>query len=204
MKMGQYELQSYFKSLCNSFYIAYRQVKRLERELEELKTTSREQGLKIIAMTRLLNGREIEEELQKYIPQKCSEKEYREEMERLPTLEWLQIDYERKRIELKMKCESWAELMEEDKDRIWSIIGRMTINDYSVIITSEAELYVLIAFYSTYSAKQYPIIKEEEQYKEEFFTEGTIYKDFLNAYHCDLQDEDSVTENMHEVRIKYF
>lgn len=34
--MEQDALQSYFESLCNSFYIAYTQVKRLEREEDEL------------------------------------------------------------------------------------------------------------------------------------------------------------------------
>lgn len=35
-KMNGYELQSYFKSLCSSFYIAYDQAKRLEEQRESL------------------------------------------------------------------------------------------------------------------------------------------------------------------------
>lgn len=35
-KMNMYELQSYFKSLCRSFYIAYDQAKRLEKQRESL------------------------------------------------------------------------------------------------------------------------------------------------------------------------
>ena len=38
-------LQSYFKSLCNSFYIAYAEVKRLEKELEEVDSTVEEKNL---------------------------------------------------------------------------------------------------------------------------------------------------------------
>lgn len=38
-KMDQYTLQSYFKSVCNSFYIAYEQVKRLEKLEDELEST---------------------------------------------------------------------------------------------------------------------------------------------------------------------
>ena len=37
--MEQEVLQSYFESLCNSFYIAYEQVKRLEKEMDELDIT---------------------------------------------------------------------------------------------------------------------------------------------------------------------
>lgn len=205
MQMGQYELQSYFKSLCNSFYIAYRQVKRLEREIEELETTSKEQELEMIETMEPFYEREIEEELQKYISLKCSKEEWQKERERLQTF---QEDYRRKHAKLERKCEAWADLMKENQYRIESIIQRIKKNKYSVIITSEAELYALIAFYDSYPAKRYPIIKEKEQYKEEFSTEGTLYKDFLNAYLCDLQATafncNTDTENMHKVYKKYF
>jgi len=50
MKMEQYELQSYFKSLCNSFYIAYEQVKRLEKEEDDLIESYNEEDLEMINM----------------------------------------------------------------------------------------------------------------------------------------------------------
>ena len=37
--MDEYTLQSYFKSLCNSYTIAYNQVKRLEEQRDKLETT---------------------------------------------------------------------------------------------------------------------------------------------------------------------
>lgn len=56
-KMNQYDLQSYFKSLCNSFYIAYDQVKRLERERESLEDSSTKHKLEEV-ITYWLNNME--------------------------------------------------------------------------------------------------------------------------------------------------
>lgn len=41
-KISQYDLQSYFKSLCNSFYIAYEHVKRLEKEQKRIEAEGQE------------------------------------------------------------------------------------------------------------------------------------------------------------------
>lgn len=205
MKMRRYELQSYFKSLCNSFYIACCQVKRLEREIEELETTSKGQELKMLEMMEPFYEGEIEEELQKYISVKYSKEEWQKEKERVETF---QQEYTRKHAKLERECEEWLYLMREDRDRIETVIEKINKYNYSIIITSEAEIYALINFYDSYPAKRFPIIKKEEQYKEEFSIEGTVYKDFLTAYLFDLQATcfncNTDTENMHEVYIKYF
>jgi len=205
MKTGQYELQSYFKSLCNSFYIAYRQVKRLEREIEELETTSKAQELQLLRTMEPFYEEEIKEELQKYISLKCSKEDLQEEKERVITF---QQNYTKNHVQLEKRYDFWVDLVRENRNRIEVAIQQIRRNEFSIIITSEAELYALIDFYSGYPAKRYPVINEEEQYKKEFSVEGTLYKDFLNAYQRDLQASafncNSDTENMHEVYIKYF
>ena len=45
-KMNQYDLQRYFKSLCNSFYIAYENVTRLEKEYYALINDYNEEDLR--------------------------------------------------------------------------------------------------------------------------------------------------------------
>ena len=46
--MDKKALQSYFKSLCDSFYIAYKQVKRLEKQQDELEETEPCSELEIV------------------------------------------------------------------------------------------------------------------------------------------------------------
>lgn len=72
--MKQDTLQSYFKSLCNSFYIAYAEVKRLEEELEKADSTVEEENLEKVKEV-LTAMRDTESPIHKYISFKNTEKE---------------------------------------------------------------------------------------------------------------------------------
>lgn len=205
MNMGQYELQSYFKSICDSFYIAYQQVRRLEREIEELEKTSKEQELELLEKMKPFY--EVEDkEFQKYISLRCSKEELESEKERL---EEFQKKYRQKLAKLNEICNAWVDLMIEDRRRIESIVEEIKGNKYSIIITSKAQIYALMDFYKYYPVKRFPIINEEELAKKTFFAEGTtLYEDFLTAYHLDMQATSfncsSDTGNMEKVYERYF
>ena len=64
--MDRYTLQSYFKSLCNSFYIAYAEVKRLEKECDETDSTSEVETLEAIEKV-LATMKNTEDPAHKYI-----------------------------------------------------------------------------------------------------------------------------------------
>lgn len=152
MKMEQYELQSYFESLCNSFYIAYQQEKRLEKE----------------------------------------------------RLEAVQEEYKR-------EYDKWDEIILpwlRRRSRIYSQI-EVTVKEiakkkYSIIITSEAEIYALMKFYANNHAAEYPIINEEEQYRKLFPEGKAVYMDFLTAYHYDLTTITGNGSKMEEMYHHYF
>ena len=80
--MKQYTLQSYFKSLCNSFYIAYVEVKRLERELKEADSTVEEENLENVKEV-LKIMKDTESPIHKYINFKSTEPELEAEKVRL-------------------------------------------------------------------------------------------------------------------------
>lgn len=164
MKMEQYELQSYFKSLCNSFYIAYRQAKRLEKEEQEILATSQKKGL-----------------------QKAIQKELKQKSE-----EWHARD------------RYWGERRYETSKQIKATIERIAKCNYSIIVTSEEEIYALMSFYNSNPAGKYPIINQEEQYMKIFPTGKKVCEDFLMAYRFDIISIDDENLKMPEVYDLYF
>ncbi len=142
-KMNQYDLQRYFKSLCNSFYIAYEQVRRSEKEY------------------------------------------YREDEELGQT-----FDY-------------WLNNMQEDFEALKSVLYTIKDNDFSIIVTTKAEIYALIKFYYTHTVKSYPIINMEEEYIQAFPRIEELSDDFIIAYKKAL-DENEKAYLMEVLFDKYF
>lgn len=152
-KMSQYDLQSYFKSLCNSFYIAYEQVKRLEKEEEGLKAEEQEYGRKFRELSKIRNY--------------------------------------------------WEDNMYQDYEAIKSVLYTMKENGFLIIVTTKAEIYALIKYYSCYKVKYFPIINMDEKYMQAFPTGEELYDDFLSAYKEAL-DKDCVPDAMDLLEDKYF
>ena len=68
--MNEYTMTKYFESLCNSFYIAYTQGKRLEKQSDELEETYPKKELEIVEkLIEISNSNELKE---KYVEPKCS------------------------------------------------------------------------------------------------------------------------------------
>lgn len=200
MKMEQYELQSYFKSLCNSFYIAYQQEKRLKKERDEINFEDKTEDLEMIDY--LLNCNIQENVQNRYISTKYSQEELQREKERLEALE---EEYEREYNEWEDKIHEWQWKKRRIADEIERIVEEIAEKKYTVIVTSEAEIYALMYFYaSNHSVEKYPIINREEQYLKLFPKGNAVYIDFLTAYHYDLTTCTNNGSKMKEVYYLYF
>lgn len=198
--MNEYKLQSYFKSLCNSFTIAYYQIKRLEKEEDTLETTYStyeelrivENLLQILELSKdLSNAEQIREQ---YVPQICSEEELKKKKEKLEeTKAW----YQEQEKQLKYEMRFWSMEMERLKDRIREILIRMKAQQFSIIITSQKEIITLMGIYQNSLLSEYRVINTQEKYLSTFPT-GEMCEAFFRAY--ELEDE----EGMKDVVQKYF
>ena len=104
--MNQYDLQRYFKSLWNSFYIAYEQVKRLKEEKKALNNDYNEEDLKMV--NSLLEISVVDSTQNKYVIYKYSHEELEKEKERL---EAERQEFERKTEELEKIRNYWFDSM---------------------------------------------------------------------------------------------
>lgn len=197
-KMNQYDLQSYFKSLCNSLYIAYEQVKRLEKEEEALTNNYNEEDLEMV--NNLLEISVADSTQNKYITYKYSYEELEKEKERLEAEEQ---EFDRKTEELEKIRSYWSDNMWKDFEAIKSVLYTIKDNGFSIIVTTKAEIYALIRFYCTCNVKDYPIINMEEEYRQVFPTVEELSDDFIFAYEEAL-DENGVQNIMYFLYDKYF
>lgn len=192
--MDQYTLQSYFKSLCNSFYIAYKQVKRLEKEMDELDSTCLDEELEMVKSC--LQVYKTEEWQQKYIIQKYSKEELEKRKEEL---EQTKKEYDEKCKELERSYRFWNNsLWEGEAKNIWRLLGTIKEENFSVIVTNKEEVIALMAFFRERSVEEYRIINTDEQCLKSFPTGEKMYEEFFSAY-CLCDDEE-----MKEVIHKYF
>ncbi len=173
-KMDQYQLQSYFKSLCNSFYIAYDQVKRLEKEDERLANDYNEEDLETVKS--LL---ETECCSNKYLTLNYSREELEKEQERL---EAEKQEYERKSEELGQIFSYWEYQMWKEYYAIESVLYRIKNEDFTIIVTTKQEIYALMLFYSKNAVKRCPVVNLEEDGKRAFPTGEELYDSFIFAY----------------------
>lgn len=197
-KMNQYDLQSYFKSLCNSFYIAYEQVKRLEKEEDDLAESYNEEDLEMV--NNLLEISVADSTQNKYITYKYSREELEKEKERLQVEEQ---EFDRKIEELGKIRSYWSNHMWQDFEAIKSVIYTIKDNGFSIIVTTKAEIYALMRFYYSCSAKKYPIINIKEEYGEVFPNGEELYADFIFAYEEAIK-ENGIPNTMDLLYEKYF
>lgn len=183
-KMNQYDLQSYFKSLCNSFYIAYEHVKRIEKEEDALTNDYNGEDLEMV--NNLLKISVAESTQNKYITYKYSREELEKEKERL---EAEKQEFNMKIEELDSICGYWSDKMWKDLEAIKSVIYTIKNKGFSIIVTTKAEIYALILFYNNWNntVKKYPIVNMKKEYRQAFPTGEEIYEDFLYAYEEDMK-----------------
>lgn len=177
--MDQYTLQSYFKSLCNSFYIAYEQVKRLEKEEEELEKNNPHEEFENVK--NLLTALETEE-----LKKKTEELGLANE-------EFIMIY-----MEFCKRQAFWEGRLNKINLEISYLIEKIKDNGFTIIVTRKEEIIVLMYHYRISSGSEYDVINTKEEYLKSFPTGEKMYEEFLSAY-C-LRDG----EKMREVYKKYF
>lgn len=202
---NQYNLQSYFKSLCNSLYIAYDQTVGLEIQKEILIDNYQNGTIQII--NSLLNSESVEHIKNKFIKGEESCEEIIEEISRLSKYSYEELIKERERLlkyrknieELETISIYWRQKMKENDIQIQDIIKEIQNNKFSIILTTRQEVFGIIRFYLFNNIKDYPVINIEDSIS----TQEEIYNDFMLIYKQALQN-DNVLEDMILLYNKYF
>ncbi len=197
--MNQYDLQRYFKSLCNSFYIAYEQVKRLKEEKKALNNDYNEEDLKMV--NSLLEISVVDSTQNKYVIYKYSHEELEKEKERL---EAERQEFEGKTEELEKIRNYWFDSMLRVFADIERVLFTIKDNNFSIILTTKAEIYALMHFYGhcNHLVYKYPIVNVKEYSKKVYKTKNEVYLDFLHAYESGL--ENGWADDMSRLYNKYF
>lgn len=174
--MNKYKLQSYFKSLCNSFYIAYEEVKRLEEKLEEVDSTAEEETLKKVKEVLTAMG-DTKSPIHNYINFKYTESEMVSEKARLEEVIH-QKDEKSETIQEEKK--NWARWMWNLKEEIYRVLLQIRREGQTIIVTSKQEVYALMFVYR--SEGLIKVLNIEEQYLISYPKNDKICCDFLEIY----------------------
>ncbi len=193
---NEYTMTKYFESLCNSFYIAYTQVKRLEKQSEELEETYPGKELeiveKLIEFFELSSFNGLKE---KYVEQKCSQEELAKAKKKL---EKQKQAYKEEMAAIDSQCKYWSTIMWEIVGKVENLLFQLKNNGYSIIITSEIEIVTLMAVFKMKELRYFGrIINTQERYLKSFPT-SELCRSFFRAY----QLEDEI--EMKKVIGKYF
>lgn len=174
--MKQDALQSYFKSLCNSFYIAYAEVKRLEKELQEADSTVEEENLEKVKEV-LTAMRDTESPIHKYISFKNTEEELETEKAELELIIH-QKDEKTKNIEEEKN--PWSKWMRDLREQIYRTLLQIKREKQTIIVTSKEEVYALMLIYRKEGLID--VLKIEEEYLTAFPKSDKVCSNFLEIY----------------------
>jgi len=184
-------LQSYFESVCKSFYIAYTQVRRLDAKDDELEE---KYPVEELAVVNLLLDNSIPESLRKEIGL-CSEEELEEKKKEYERLE---EEYKQKSKALEGARRFWGnELWQKCAKQVEGIISKMKNQGISIIITRREEVITFMAFLRNAKLEDNEIIDVSENGLPSFPKDG-MSQEFLKAYLSKNDDE------MKKVIKKYF
>lgn len=174
--MEQYKLQSYFKGLCNSFYIAYLEVKRLEKEIEEIDPTGERENAKCVSKV-LERIRDKTNLVHKYISFKYTEPELEAEKERLEEAIYQKV---KKSNELEEELKNWGERLKSLQKEIYKVLSQISNNKQTIIVTSKEEVYALM--YTYYRESVIRVLNTKEPYLISFPKDNKICYGFLEVY----------------------
>lgn len=189
--LGRDILQSYFENVCKSFFIAYRQVKRLETKDKELEEKYPKGELEVV---NILLDNSIPESLRKEIGL-CSDEELKEKKKEYERLE---EEYKQNSKDLQGQRIFWEnELWQKCAKQVEGIIWKMKDQEIPIIVTSKIQIVVLMVFFMGAKLVDNEIIDISE--KNLFsFPKDDMSQEFLKAYLSKDDDE------MEKVIEKYF
>lgn len=184
-------LQSYFESVCKSFYIAYTQVKRLEAKRDELEEKYPKEELEVV---NILLDNSIPESLRKEIGL-CSDEELKEKKKEY---ELLEKEYKQKSKDFYEQERFWgSQLWDKSDKQIENIILEMKKQGFSIIVTNQAQIIALMAHFKSERLEDNKIIDVSEDALS-LFPKDEMSREFLKAYLSQKDDE------MEKVIKKYF
>lgn len=183
--------QSYLRNMCETFCIAYREVKRLEKEIKELQENSQTEEYKMVR--ELLKIQVPEEILKKYIDRRYTVKYLEKEKERL---KHIKNESDKKKNEVQGVLNFWITEYCDILEKITNIIEKIEKEKILITVTCEEEIIGLMKYFDGNSVKVHRIINQDKQDLKVFSEE--IYKEFYEAY---CKEDDC---KMKEVIRKYF
>lgn len=173
-------LQSYFKSLCDSFYIAYKEFERLSIKCKKLREDSNEVRPKLKTIQNILK---IKNDIcDDYITFKFSVKDLKEQKEKMES-----IDVELK--ESENREQYWFMRKEKIYEEIVEVIKEIVANGYTIIIESETEIYALIEFFYCNSVIENQIIDKKSKVIEKVNVKSNIAEEFFEAYYFTIENK---------------
>lgn len=175
--MDEYTMQSYFKALSNAYYIAYEQMKRLEKEDEELSKLDRTDELDEL---KKLQSLDITVGVtKKYLSSDFS----KERLANIQSqLEKEQQDYEERQKKLDNEYTSWRIRKENLDALIKEAVITIKENGFHIIVTSKENIIALLCFFAKNNISDYKVINTEEEFLQFFPVEEEWYQDFFRAY----------------------
>ena len=192
----KHNLQSYFKGLCNSFYIAHREYERLSIKCEELQNNFKAEKPRLKTIQNILQMKN--NICDDYITFKCSIEELEKRKEEI---ESIKAELEKK----EKRKQFWFMRKQMIYKEIEEAIKEIVANGYTIIIDSEAEVYALIEFFYFNSVIENQIVDNESNTVEKVNTEDNIYEKFLEAYsQCIEHEMDIPIKDLHLKYIKYY
>lgn len=171
--MKGYTLQSYFKSLCNTYCIALKEKRRIEEKsckLERYDPTN-----ELMRIQSLLKLDLTEEMIKKYMSPNFSKEELKTEEEKLQKEA---ERYTKKRAEYSSQILIWKERVSCLKEEITYVIQLLE----NVIVITKEEVIVFIEFFQEKGFNENKI-NTDEQYLQSF-PKDEISEQFLEIYLC--------------------
>lgn len=158
-EMHPYTLQSYFKNMCKSAYLAHEQLKRIRENQQKVET-------ELMRMRQELLG----------LDSSCSEEELKKKT--------VEISVYKAKSEILRNNESfWGGSFNRNKIVIDRIISEIEDQHFQIIVTSKEEIFGLMIYYMTHEGSEdyYDLINTKENFLDFFFKEE-MYTDFIYTY----------------------
>jgi len=174
--MHPYTMQSYFKSLCDAYYIAYENRNRILREDEELKKFDKAAEMKVVEKLKEL---ELTDEIQcKYFSTGFSKDELGEIQRKLQEE---QEEYRKKKEKLNKEFSYWKQQMAGIERQMIETIKVIEENGYYIIITSLKQVICLIALFYKNEITGTKVITTDKEFSK-IYPQDDISTEFFTAY----------------------
>ena len=175
--MHPYTIQSYFKTLCDVYYIAYENKNRILKRDEELKAFDRKTELTVIEKLKQLELTEVIKK--KYFSEDFSKTELEVIQEQLRKE---QEYYMKEKEKINKEFSYWKEQMAGTEKQLIETIKKVVERGYYLIITSKKQIIPLISLFYKNEIKGIRFINLEEELLRLYPVGDVLCEEFFKAY----------------------